>query len=565
MRINLPSFSQWKNLPKALNQKEKWAIYIMLCLIITSSIFLLTKSWLKNTKVVPVPGGEYIEGVVGLPRFVNPILAQTNDPDMDLSRLIFSSLLKIDSRGNLIPDLAEKYEIDESQKTYTFFLKKNIYWHDQEQLDASDIVFTVQAIQDPRYKSPLRTTLQGVTVEKIDNYTVQFKLKDVYAPFLYNLGFGILPKHIWEYVPPEFIELAEYNLKPIGSGPYKFLKFKKDKKGEIKSFHLTVFKDYYGKSSYIEKVVFKFYPNEELLMGAYNKKEVLGAAGISPKNLKKIKSGNNFNLFELSTTQYFAVFFNQTKSKPLADKTVRLALAHATDKKEIVQEIFNGRARAINSPILPGMLGYTGQTKIYDFAPEHAKNILEAGDWKDTDGDGIREKQEESLDLELVVSEWPELKNSAEILVRQWERIGVLVHLKVLGVAEIQQDYIRPREYQALLFGQSTGPDPDPFAFWHSLQRKDPGLNLSLYSNKEVDKLLEQARLTLDKTTRIKNYEDFQKKLIEDAPAVFLYSPSYLYLVSKAIKQEMPSLIANPSQRFAGVEGWYIKTKRVRK
>lgn len=552
-----------EKISKILTQKEKRIIYIMVGLILVSSLFLLGRYWLKSTKVVPAPGGEYIEGVVGLPRFVNPILAQTNDIDMDLSRLIFSSLVKIDSQGNLVSELARKYEIDQDQKTYTFFLKKDVFWHDGEPLNASDVVFTVQAIQDPRYKSPLRTKLQGVEVEKIDDYTVQFKLKDVYAPFLYNLDFGILPKHIWEYIPSEFIELAEYNLKPIGSGPFRFLKLKKDKKGEIKSFHLEKFKDYYGKAPYIERIIFKFYPSEELLISAYNKKEVLGIAGISPKNLKKIKAKNNFNLSELSTTQYFAVFFNQTKSKPLADKTVRLALAYATDKEKIIQEIFDGRARNINSPILPGMLGFTQDTKVYDFAPEHAKNILEAEGWKDTDGDGVREKQEVRLEIELVVSEWPELKNSAEILAKQWERIGVLPHLKVLGISEIQQNYIRPREYEALLFGQSLGLDPDPFAFWYSLQRKDPGLNLAMYTNKEVDKLLEEARLTLDKSIRIKNYEEFQKKLTEDIPAIFLYSPSYLYLVSKAVKQEMPPLIANSSQRFAGVEEWYIKTKRV--
>lgn len=563
--MDFSSFSQWKKLPKVLTRKELWAIYIMLCLILGSSVFLSVKYWLKNTKVVPVPGGEYIEGIVGIPRFINPILAQTNDVDMDLTDLIFSSLLKYDSQGNLLPDLAEIYEIGEDQKTYTFKLRKNVYWHDQELLSASDVVFTVQAIQDPRYKSPLRMRFQGVTVEKIDDYTVQFRLKDVYAPFIHNLTFGILPKHIWEYIPSEFIDLAEYNLKPIGSGPYRFIKFRKDKKGEIKSFYLERFNDYYAELPYLKKIVFKFYPDEDQLLSAYNKKEFLGFAGISSKNLKKAKHGNNFNLFEIPTTQYNACFFNQTKSKALADKTVRVALAYATDKEEIVRELFNGKANIVSSPILPGLLGYTDETKIYDFAVEHARNILEAEGWKDADGDGIREKEGEELIIELVVPDWPELKDLAEILQKQWEKIGVSVNLKVLGIAEIQQNYIRPREYEALLFGQASGLDPDPFAFWHSLQRKDPGLNLAMYSNKEVDKLLEEARQTLDENVRIKNYQDFQKRVAEDIPAIFLYSPSYLYLVSKKVMGIEPQVAANPSQRFAEIENWYIKTKRVRK
>lgn len=562
--MNFPSLSQLKKLPKALTRKELWAIYILLCLILASGLFLLVKFWLENTEAIAIPGGEYTEGVIGIPRFINPILAQTNDVDLDLAGLIYSSLLKYDSQGNLVGDLAQKYEIGDDQKTYTFFLKKEVLWHDKELLTASDVVFTVQAIQDPRYKSPLRIRFQGATVEKIDDYTVRFKLKDVYASFLHNLTFGILPKHIWEYIPSEFIELAEYNLKPIGSGPYKFLKFKKDKKGEIKSLHLRVFEDYYDRLPYIERVVFKFYPDEDSLASSYNKKEFLGFGGISPKNLKKTRLGNNFNLFELPTTQYFACFFNQTKSKPLVDKTVRIALAHATRKEEIIQELFNGKAKVVYQPILPGLLGYTQQTKIYDFAPEHAKNILEEKGWKDTDGNGIREKEEENLEIELVVSDWPELKKAAELLQKQWSKIGVSVNLKVLGIAEIQQNYIRPREYEALLFGQASGLDPDPFAFWHSLQRKDPGLNLAMYANKEVDKLLEEARQTLDRNIRAENYEEFQKKLAEDIPAIFLYNPSYLYIVSKAIKGiELHQPVVEPYQRFAGIENWYIKTKRI--
>ena len=148
---------------------------------------------------------------------------------------------------------------------------------------------------------------------------------------------------------------------------------------------------------------------------------------------------------------------------------------------------------------------------------------------------------------------------------QQWEKIGAAVNVIVVDPSVIQNEYIRPRQYEALLFGQILGADPDPFAFWHSSRKKDPGLNLALYNNQKADKILEDARQSLDLEFRQQKYVDFQKLLLEDMPAVFLYSPYYIYPVNNKVKGIEIEKLALPSYRFSQIEKWYVRTARIEK
>jgi peptide/nickel transport system substrate-binding protein len=444
-------------------------------------------------------------------------------------------------------------------------LKKDIFWHDEERFTADDVIFTIEIIQDLEYKSPLKGNWQGVEVEKIDDTTVRFKLETTYAPFLNNLTVGIIPKHIWEYFEPVNFLLAERMLKPIGTGPYEFEEFTKDKDGKIKLFSLSVNERYYGKAPFIEKISFKFFQNEIAAIEAYNKKEVMGINYLSAANIEKIRNKENLNLYPLSIPRYFAVFFNQNKSKVLSDKTVRLALAYATDKNEIIEKVLFGQGNKVETPILPHLLGYNPETKIYDFALEHANNILEEDGWKysEEENGGVRKKGDLLLEFTIITTDWPELIETAEFLKEQWGKVGARINIETSPISEIQQKYIRPREYEALLFGEVLGGDPDPYAFWHSSQKKDPGLNLALYISDEADKLLEEARVNLDSNIRAEKYRKFQEIVVEDIPAIFLYSPTYLYAVNKKVQGIEIENVVLPSKRFSEIENWHIKTKKV--
>ena len=567
-----PSRSQWKKLPSLLSKKERYFVLGLLVLFIASSVAWVIGYRLIHTVLIPNYGGSYEEGLIGNPQYINPILCQTNDTDQDVSELIFSGLMKLDSSGHLIPDLAERYAIGQEGKIYDFFLRKNVKWHDGRPFNADDVIFTIQAIQNSDYKSPLMFTWKSVEIEKIDDWTIRFKLKNAYAPFLNNTIVGILPKHVWENIsPPEFF-LTETNFKPIGTGPYKLKKIEKDKKGSIRALSLQANEDYHLGKPYIKNIIFRFYVNEENLIDAFNRGKIKGLSNLSTQNKSQLKNyERRLNIYPLQLPRYFAVFFNQSKSRVLSDKTVRLALNYATDKQEIIDKILDGQGMAVNSPLPSGVFGHEKEIKTYDFALEHANNLLDAAGWKINEESNIREKvikkneEPTPLKITLITTEWPELQEVAILIQEQWSKLGAEIETKVLNIAEIQQNYIRPREYQALLFGEVLGSDPDPFAFWHSSQKRDPGLNLSLYDNKEVDKLLAEAQKTFDSEARAKKYEEFQKLVIEDVPVVFLYNSFYLYPISKKIKGIEIENIPLPSKRFSGIENWYIKTKRVKK
>jgi len=532
-------------------------------LIIINSAYLSFSHYIENTQEVPRIGGEYIEGMVGQPRFINPVLSQTNDIDSDLSSIIYSSLLRLDSKGNLVNDLAESYEISEDKLEYVFHVKEDVKWHDGEKFTVDDIVYTIQVIQNPEYGSVLRANWTGIRTEKIDDYTIKFILKNVYSPFLNNLTFGILPKHLWELIKINNFLNAEYNLRPVGMGPYKFSKYAKEKDGKISFIEFIINDEYYSQKPYLEKLAFRFFQKEEDAISAFNRKEIKGINYLSPKNKEKIADYENSTIYQLQIPRYFAIFFNQTKNIALSDKKVRLALAHAIDKNKLIEKILKGEGNPSNSPIPSQLLGYNPEIKTYDYAIEHAQNTLDAAEWIDSDEDGIREKENVKIEFTIVTHDQPELLEIAKMIQEMWKEIGVNVEIKNVQTNDLRDNYIKPREYEALLIPEILNYDPDPFAFWHSSQKKETGLNLSLYDNSEVDALLEETRSETDKEIKAEKYRKFQELVVEDIPAIFLYSPNYLYLHSKSIQGTELENIIIPSDRFNGIENWYIKTKRV--
>lgn len=534
------------------------AIFVLL--LIVSVIVLGNKFYSQKTKVLAESGGQYTEGLVGTPRFLNPILAQTSEVDRDITNLIFSGLIK-NKDGQLMLDLAKDYTVAEDGRVYDFLLREDIFWHDGQRVSSDDVVFTVQTIQNPEYKSPLRVNWQGVEIEKVDDLTVRFRLKNPYAPFLNNLTFGLIPKHIWEDISPAKFSLSELNLKPVGTGPYKFKRIKQ-RGDQIEFVELVRNKKYYSGSPYIESIKLLFFDNHNQALTALNSGKIDGLALTSSQELTNLNPALNLEQYSFPLPRYFALFFNQEKNKILAEKIVRQALAYGLDKQAMIQEVLRGKATIVNSAILPFIFGYTEKIDTYDFTLEHAKNILQGADWQDQDDDGVREKNNQPLELTITLPEWPELIEVANFIKQSWEKIGCRVNLDIKEPKIIQKEVIKPREYQILLFGEALGLEPDPFAFWHSSQKKDPGLNLALYENKEVDKLLEEARQDINPESRAEKLAKFQALIAKDLPVIFLYSPNLLYVVDKKVKNIEEQLINLPAERFNNFEEWHIKTKR---
>lgn len=560
-KSRIPTFSQLKYLPKYLTHSEKIILLGLFILMLVGLGFWGVKFGLEKMEIVPDFGGEYVEGLVGAPQYINPILAQTNDVDMDLSRLIFSGLFKYDTAQVLTPDLADRFEVSEDKKVYTIYLKDDLLWHDGEKLTASDVAFTVSLIKDPLFRSPLYSSFRGITVETIDDKTLKFTLSESYVPFLGILTFGILPEHLWYNIPAQSANLAEYNIKPIGSGPFKFKSLTKDKSGSIKVYTLVANNDFYGQKPYLEKIVFKFYPDYNSAVAALQNQNIEGVSFLPEETESTIQS-KKFKKYFLSLPQYTAIFFDQKNNEFLKDKAVRKALAEGLDKNKIVSDVLRGKGEVIDGPILPGYTGYSPDVKKIAFDPTLAKETLEKSGYKLVEGESFRKKDDRILKIILTTVDRPEYTKVAESIKTDWEAIGVQVELNTVSSTKIQREIIRPRTYESLMLGTILGFDPDPFPFWHSSQIEDPGLNLSLYANRNADKLLEEARQTDNSEERAKKYLDFQNILADDIPAIFLYSPRYTYVVNAEVLGIDVARINIPSDRFAGILNWYKETKR---
>jgi peptide/nickel transport system substrate-binding protein len=555
----------WLKMSKFLNFREKLIVFSLLFLAAASFIFWMAHIYLGLTKPVPKIGGEYVEGIVGQPLYINPLLSQTSEADSDLVQLVYSGLMKYDSEGKLENALAESYEISDDQRTYTVHLRKNLTWQDGEPLTASDVFFTISILQDPAYKSPLRQNWQGVEVSQVDDYTLNFNLSSPYFGFLDSLTIGILPKHIWGNIAPEKFSLADYNLRPIGSGPYKFVTLQKSSTGEILSYELKSFDKYFEGEPYISRFIVNLYPDEDTMITAYNKKEIKGMETVDPDKIGNIKNKKSTIIKELSIPRYFSVFFNQTKSVPLADDGVRKALSQAVNRKEIIDKVLDGRGTEIFSPFLTNTEEFNPDIDKRDFDLRRAGELLDQAGWKLKEGETVRQKNGTKLQFNLYTADWPDLTDTANILADQWKQVGADVSVKSLSVTDLQQNYIRPREYEALLFGQVTSFNPDLYPFWHSSQRQDPGFNLGMLKNNNADNLLSDIRQDLNSADRIQKYKDFQKILADEAPATFLYSPYYLYPVSSEVGGMNTKKINSPYLRFADVSHWFVKTTRVKK
>lgn len=586
----LPSWQQLRYLAKFYNERELFVTRLASFLVLVSVMVLGFGLYRAYVRVVPTAGGEYVEAIVGSPTYINPLFSQTSSADQDLTRLIFSSLVRFDGNGTLVPDLAASYAIDDKQTTYTFTLKPDLRWHDGEPLTADDVVFTMQSIKDPNFKSPLYSTFRGVKVASEDEQTVSFTLSEPFAPFLSLLTFGIIPEHLWSEIDPLYATLAELNLKPIGSGPYRFASLSKDKKGNIHEYLVERFGDYYQTGPFLQKITFKFFSSLDEAQTALKDGNADGL-GFLASSLSNFSSNSNQNIYQLDLPQYTALFFNQGSNITLSDRNIREALSLALSREQIIAAAFSGSAEAIDDPLLSFFGQDIDQAPKLIFDPAKAAALLDLSGWKRTEAENTatstlsntqlglaagvsapyarqkkikRDNKEElaTLEIKLTTVQKDENIQVAEKIRELWQAVGVKVNVEIVDLNRIQRDVIKPRAYEVLLFGQILGRDPDPYPFWHSSQANDPGLNLALYNNKEADKLLEEARRANDPAIRARDYLEFEKKLRADIPAVFLYSLKFSYLLPASIQGVKTIKINQTADRFSTVNEWYIETQK---
>lgn len=561
-----------KEIKKAIahfSKKEYFVFLSLVAILLISTLTILQK--INNHFMVSIPtqGGFISEGIIGSPRFINPVLARTN-VEQDLVSLIYSGLMRKSPDNILIPDLAEKYEISKDALTYTFTLKEKIYFHDETPVTADDIVFTINQIKDPIIKSPKKVNWDGVSVEKIDKKTITFYLKQPSASFLENTTVGIMPAHIWGNSP---VELNDANINPVGSGPYKISNVSKQSSGIIDSYDLEHFKKFILGKPYITNIKLRFYPNEENLVSALESGEVDQISSIAPEKAKLLKE-KKYKIESSVMPRIFGLFFNQNQNQIFTNKNVVSAINLLINKDKIVSEVLAGYGIVIDDPIPPNIIPYqkleVGNGISQEEKIKKAVAILEKDGWeKGADGflekTTTKNKKKTTAKLEFSIStgNTSDLVRSAELIQQDLQAIGIKVDIKTFETGNLNQLVIRPRKYDALLFGQIINHESDLSAFWHSSQRKDPGLNVAMYTNVKADKILEEAFTTIDEKSRIKKYAQFEDEIRKDMPAVFLYSPDFIYVVSQNLKGFSIDHIIFTGDRFLNSYLWYTKTDNV--
>ena len=573
----LPSKGEMGTAISSFSKKEQ-VVFVGLCLIliITTIVILQNINQMFMTEV-PMAGGSISEGIVGTPRFINPVLA-SSDADRDLTSLIYSGLMRKSPDGSIIPDLAESYSISKDGLSYTFVLKNKIYFHNGQPVTADDVIFTIKEVKDPIIKSPYKGNWDGVTVEKKDDKTLLFTLKQPYALFLENTTLGIMPARLWDNTP---LELNDANTKPIGSGPYMISSVNKQSSGIIDYYELMPFKKFILGEPYIKNINLYFYQNENDLVKALVDKKVEEISSITPLNAENLKE-KNYQVESVVLPRVFGLFFNQNVNRLFTDKTVVAAINQAIDKDKIVRDVLLGYGVVIDNPIPPNMVKYhklegensqENNTARKDLLQKAQNDLLKDG-WK-IGVDGFLEKTVKGkkparggkvttkLEFSISTGNVPELVKTAELIKQDLAVIGIKVEIKIFETGNLNQSVIRPRKYDALLFGTIINRESDLFAFWHSSQRKDPGLNVAVYTNAKVDKILEEAFVSLDEQSRIKKYIQFSEEIKKDMPAVFLYSPNFIYIVSKNLKEPKIDRIISPSDRYLNVYLWYTQTEKV--
>tara|TARA_B100000745_G_C20143733_1_gene392202 strand:+ start:306 stop:2042 length:1737 start_codon:yes stop_codon:yes gene_type:complete len=542
---------------------DRLIFHTALIFLCASLFYVVLQANTKNLTTVPGSGGTLVEGIVGTPRFVNPVLAITR-ADHDMVALIYSGLLKLDTDGNLVPDLAESITRSEDGRTYNIKIRQNVQFHDGTKLTARDVAYTIGLIQNPDLKSPLRGNWEGVLVEELGEYELNIVLEEAYTPFIENFTVGILPRELWDTLPTEQLPFSQNNTEPIGTGPYYVSDALRSKSGLINAYKLSAYNGHNSQPK-IDTLVFNFYQTEEELLEALQNNEIASTPSLSPATLAEVDT-TRYNIVEKPLPRTFSLFLNQNRSSALRDNAVREALSTAINRDELIAQVLNGYGIPIMNPVPPGFVVIEPEATQTTQSPndariEQARSILENGGWN-VNEDGVWEKEidEETVPLRITMStaNTSLFDQTATVIQQTWEELGVVVSVDQYEQTDLVQAIIRPRSFEVLLFGNDIGRSVDLYPFWHSSQKDDPGLNIAQYTNIDADVFLETARETEDTAERMAALTSFATLVENERPAIFLFTPTFSYVVDNNVALSDLGKLSTPSERFANIETWYM-------
>lgn len=513
---------------------------------------------------VPARGGIYAEGILGTLTNANPLFAVTS-VDRSASRLIFAGLLTYDQKGKLVGDLAEKWEVDQRGTSYTVTLRDDLVWHDGKPVTAADVVFTYTVIQNKDAKSPLERSWRGIKVVSKDSKTVVFTLPNILSSFPHSMTNGIVPKHWLDGVPMAQLRSVSFNTASlIGSGPFMFDGINvtgNTPETREQQIGMVPFERYHNGQPKLNRFIIRSFRNQNSMVNSFKAGEINAMAGLAEVP-EAIKSQSNTSNMSIPLDSQVNVFFKTTHTL-LGDVRLRQALTRGTNPGAIISGL-SYPAIVSDAPLLKYHIGYNPGESQIGFNPKKAKESLDKAGWK-PGPDGIRAKKKQRLSFALFTQDTSEYAAAARELERQWRELGVELQLFIQPEEELQVAIDR-HTYDVLLYGISLGSDPDVFPFWHSSQASESSdiwLNFSEYSSAAADAALEAGRTRFDPKIRARKYHDFLRVWKQDAPAVALYQPRYLYITRGDVFHFNPLHMTTGTDRFVNVENWMIREELV--
>jgi peptide/nickel transport system substrate-binding protein len=548
-------------------KRLRWQILVVAVTLVIVALLLLSQQPVSVvTLPEAAPGGIYTEALIGSMSRLNPLLDWNNAADRDVNRLIFSGLIKFDSRGLPRPDLVDSWAASADGKVYNFTLRKNAVWHDGEPVTSDDVLYTIEVIKSSASLFPqdIKDLWSQIEVKQLDDKTFQFILPEPFSPFLDYVTFGILPKHLLEAIPADQLPTAEFNLNPVGSGPYKFDRLLISG-GQITGVVLVANEDYYLGAPFVEQVIFRYFPNSSLALDAYRQGEVLGISQLTQDVLESALQEPGLSVYTSRLPQMGLVFLNLNNPAVgfLQDAKVRRALMLGLNRTVIVSHILKGQAIIADSPILPGSWAYYDEIEKFPYDPEAAIQILNKEGYVFTAGSSIRSKDGQPLSFTLVHPDNEIHTQIAQAIQSDWALIGIEVKLQSVPYDSLVNDYLVTRSYEAALGDLNTSrtPDPDPYLFWHQAEATG-GQNYSQWDDRTASEFLETARTTADFNERIRLYKNFQVVFAKEMPSLPLYYPVYSYGVDAQVQGVQVAPMYDISDRLALIDEWYLVTRR---
>lgn len=471
----------------------------------------------------------------------------------DISGKIFNGLTKYDKNLNITGDLAESWSISKDGKEIIFYLKKGIKWHDGREFTADDVIFTYRSVTDPKNPTPYSSNYGPVMeVKAIDKYTIKITYSKPFAPALESWGMGILPKHLLE---GKDLLNSPLNRNPIGTGPFKLKEWITGQR-----IILNRNEEYFEGTPFFERIISRIIPDPstmflELRFGG------IDYMGLTPAQFKHYGQKSDFkkyfNVYRYPSFSYTYIGYN-LKNPLFQDKRVRQAIAHAINKREIIEGVLLGYGTQCTGPFPPSSWAFNPKVKDFEYSPEKAKRILSELGWK-ANSKGILTKNGMKFSFTLLLNQGNEARlKTAQIVKEQLRQIGIELNIRVLEWQSFLE-LVTKRQFQAVLLGWSLSRDPDLFDIFHSSKTRPGEFNFVGYSNGEVDNLIEKARETLNREDRKKLYWKIHELIAEDQPYTFLYVPDAIIAVNKRIK----GIESAPAGIWHNYIHWYVPKNRI--